>query len=288
MKAYEDKIHFLNTGHSDCIILESRGRFAMVDAGEDTEFPADKPHLNLKGYEDEVVNYLLKNCRGENGRVTLDFAVGTHAHSDHIGGFDTVILHPEIEVKKAYLKPYNGKNVFIMERMRWDNEEVYSQMLSALKKENAEIVESFEGEEASLGNFKITFFNGENEKRFIKYGENINSVVMLIENDGTRVLLAGDINSRRNKEKKIAEKIGKVNLLKVGHHGYPGSTTRKFAKILSPEYAVITNSMKAVYPHIRRRLEKGTGTKLFATADEKGVIAFIGKKGEIRFKTDIM
>ena len=41
-----DKIHFLDTGHSDCIILESDGRFAMIDAAEDSDFPADKPHLN--------------------------------------------------------------------------------------------------------------------------------------------------------------------------------------------------------------------------------------------------
>ena len=37
-------IHFLNTGSSDCIIIESNGHFAMVDAGEDTEYPANKPH----------------------------------------------------------------------------------------------------------------------------------------------------------------------------------------------------------------------------------------------------
>ena len=42
-------IHFLNTGHSDCIILESDGKFAMIDAAEDTDYPADKPHLKLKG-----------------------------------------------------------------------------------------------------------------------------------------------------------------------------------------------------------------------------------------------
>lgn len=87
-----DAIHFLNTGHSDCIILESCGRFAMVDAGEDSDYPADMPWLKYKGYEDVVCNYLLKNCANAGGKVTLDFVVGTHAHSDHIGGFDTVII----------------------------------------------------------------------------------------------------------------------------------------------------------------------------------------------------
>lgn len=37
-------IHFLNTGSSDCIIVESNGHFAMIDAGEDSDYPANKPH----------------------------------------------------------------------------------------------------------------------------------------------------------------------------------------------------------------------------------------------------
>ena len=47
-------IHFLNTGHSDCIILESNSHYAMIDAAEDTDFPPDKPWLNLKGYEQKI------------------------------------------------------------------------------------------------------------------------------------------------------------------------------------------------------------------------------------------
>ena len=60
-------IHFLNTGHSDCILLESDGHFALIDAGEDTDFPADKPHLRYPGYEKEVCEYLQTHCADENG-----------------------------------------------------------------------------------------------------------------------------------------------------------------------------------------------------------------------------
>ena len=56
------RIHFLNTDNSDCIILESNGLFAMVDAGEDAEYPPDKPHLNLKGFEKDVIQYINKPC----------------------------------------------------------------------------------------------------------------------------------------------------------------------------------------------------------------------------------
>lgn len=283
-----DKIHFLNTGHSDCIILESGGHFAMVDAAEDSDFPGNKPHLNFRGYEREVVDYLLENCRGRDGKVTLDFIVGTHAHSDHIGGFDTVILHPEISVKKAYLKEYDERGIFIMERLRWDNREVYEQTVNALKERNAERISDFDKAEEALGNFKITFLNGSAKKRIFKYGENINSVVTLVEKEGTRVLLAGDLNYKGGDERRIAKQVGKIDLLKVGHHGYFGSTSFFWAKTLSPDYAVITNSRQRIYPDVRFKLERAAHAKLLFTEDENGIIAHIGSEGLISFEKGIM
>lgn len=264
-------IHFLNTGSSDCIIIESNGHFAMVDAGEDSDYPANKPHLNYPGYEEEVCNYLLKNCVSSDGTVTLDFVIGTHAHSDHIGGFDTVINHPKINVKKAYLKPYNEKDIFIYERLSWDNTEVYEQMKNALIKNNVEIVEDFDELKTTLGDFMVTFYNGKYKKRLVKYGENVNSVVTLFECNGFRCLLAGDLNNKDFDEYRLAEKIGKVDILKVGHHGYPFSSSRKWLKTLSPKYSVVCNFEKKIYPHIKHRLVDEIGTKLFCTADLNGV-----------------
>lgn len=264
-------IHFLNTGSSDCIIIESNGHFAMVDAGEDSDYPANKPHLNYPGYEEEVCDYLLKNCASSDGTVTLDFVVGTHAHSDHIGGFDTVINHPKIIVKKAYLKPYNEKDIFIYERLSWDNTEVYEQMKNALIENDVEIVENFDELKTTLGDFKVTFYNGKYKKRLVKYGENVNSVVTLLECNGFRSLLAGDLNNKDFDEHRLAGKIGKVDILKVGHHGYPFSSSRKWLKILLPKYSVVCNFEKKVYPHIKHRLVDEIGTKLFCTADLNGV-----------------
>ena len=208
----EGKIHFLNTGHSDCIILESYGKIAMIDSAEDTDFPKDKPHLNLKGYEDIVVKYLLDNFSDENGNVNIEFVLGTHCHSDHIGGFDTVINHPNIFVKTAYLKPYNEQNICRFERVRWDNTEVYNQMLDAIKKNDVELVEEFDEIKTVLGDFNIEFFNGKNRERKIKFGENVNSVGTLVTIGKSRAFLAGDINYKAGDEKRIADKIGNVDL----------------------------------------------------------------------------
>ena len=48
----DDRIHFLNTANSDCIILESNGMLALVDSGEGNYNPRRK--TEYKGYEKEV------------------------------------------------------------------------------------------------------------------------------------------------------------------------------------------------------------------------------------------
>lgn len=274
-------IHFLNTGHSDCIILESDNHFAMIDAGEDTEYPADKPWLNLKGYEQQVCQYLNQHCTDEKGNVVLDFVLGTHSHSDHIGGFDTVINQPNVTVKRAFLKPYHGDDVFIMERKRWDNEEVYSQMRASLQSKNVPIIESFDNLSFYLGSMVITFFNGTYKKPRLTFGENVNSVVTLVECNGKRVLLAGDMNYKNGLEKRIARQVGRVDLLKVGHHGYVGSTSFELVRALMPKYAVVCNEEKGMYPDVKYKLRRISKSQILCTQDLNGVKTVINNDIEI-------
>lgn len=281
-------IHFLNTGHSDCIILESNSHYAMIDAGEDTDFPPDKPWLNLKGYEQEVCNYLLKNCKDKDGKVTLDFILATHAHSDHIGGFDTVINHPNIIVKKAFLKPYHEEDIFIMERKRWDNTEVYMQMKNALQDNNIPIIEDFDNYTFSLGDFHITLLNGSYKKPTVKFGENINSVSALIEYKNKKALLVGDTNYKNGGENRLIKKVGKVDILKVGHHGYVGSTSLRFVKALMPKYAVVCNSKSRIFPDVLYKLKHISRSKILCTEDLGGVIANFSDDNNIEIKTNIM
>lgn len=280
-------IHFLNTGSSDCIILQSGSRFAMVDAGEDTDYPPNKPALKYPGYEKEVVDYLYKNCMGPDGMVTLDFVLGTHAHSDHIGGFDTVIDSDKVVIQKAFLKPYNERGINLFERTQWDNKEVYMQMHDALIRKKVPICTAFDGESFQMGDMKITFFNGAPAHRFRKTGENENSVVTLVECGGCRALLAGDMNWKCGGEKKIAKAVGKIDLLKVGHHGYEFSSSAFWLKTLDPNIAVILNFANRVHKSVAARIKKYSGAKTYTSADLNGLKA-VFENGTIRMETNIM
>ena len=67
------EVHIIDVGQGESILIKGPSKNVLIDAGE-----------NDKG--DEVLAYLKSQ-----GVQSLDMAIGTHAHSDHIGGLDTVI-----------------------------------------------------------------------------------------------------------------------------------------------------------------------------------------------------
>ena len=94
-----NRVHFINTKGatgSDAIILESNGHYALIDMGEDYDFPdGSNPRYPSRvgistnnGYvlEDRLFRH-MKHI----GIKKLDFTLGTHVHSDHIGSADEVL-----------------------------------------------------------------------------------------------------------------------------------------------------------------------------------------------------
>ena len=279
-----DRIHFLKTGSSDAILLESDGHFAMVDAGEDTDNPRGFAWLNLPGFEETVLSYLKAHAADANGKVHLDFVLGTHSHSDHIGGFDTVILDPDVTVDRAYLKAYDSSKISENEVVEWDNQEAYDQMVNALRARNVPIVSHPDGTPFALGNFTVTLFNTEDPDTAEKVGENDNSFGVLVEKNGTRIFLAGDMDNYSGDEKRLAPAIGRVDLLKVGHHSYSGSSSYAFIKTLRPQTFVVTNNGASSDKNtIARLVQICRHRQVYFTGNENGVLAVIGDNGEIAY-----
>ena len=270
------KIHFLSTGGSDAILLESDGHFALVDCAEDSDNPTNDPDLNLTGYEEYVRGYVKRVAAGPDGKVVLDFILGTHAHSDHIGGFDTLLADPDVTAEKAFLQRYSNEGMNEAE-LGWDNLEVWQQMMDACAAKNISVIQDMPTAPFALGAFKITILNSfANDPRPKTAGENGNSLGVLVETGGKRAFLAGDINWTDNGDEfLLCCQIGKVDLLKVGHHGHDGSTSIPFAAALRPEYAVFTSGAGNT-PGAVTTLALFANSKLYCTGDFGGAVAVFG------------
>ena len=143
------KIHFLTLkGNTLAVLLECNGHFGLVDAGEDGDYPkGDNPIYPFRdgtvtdpsqAFENQVVEYLHSvGVTTEN----FDFFIGTHAHSDHLGGADTVIR--EFHPKRVYTPEYHDAYLQYNWRM-FDNLYIYDQMLEAADEVGSTIILNFD------------------------------------------------------------------------------------------------------------------------------------------------
>lgn len=285
----DDKIHFMNTGGSDAILIESNGKFALVDCAEDSDNPRGMESLNLQGYEDVVLDYVKKVAADENGKVVLEFIVGTHAHSDHLGGFDTLFNDPDITVKDAYLKRYYEDRIADYEVTEWDNKEVYEQTVNAALANGINLVQDLDGVGTlTLGDFSVEFLATEEADPDKKVGENDNSIALLLKKGDNKILLMGDVNYGSGDEKKIAKQVGDVDLMKVGHHGLGYSTGSALLTATQPEIAIVTNREKDIYFGTKFRLVMNSRSAVYSTDEYNGIVAVIGDgKGDIILLSNI-
>lgn len=266
-----DRIHFMNTQSADAILLESGGKFALIDAAEDSDNPRNLPELAYDGYEERVLAYLKKAAGDAAGKVELEFIAGTHAHSDHLGGFDTILADPAVTVRKAYVKEYQPELITEYEKENWDNQEVYDQMIQACADKSVQVIHDIPDTPFQFGNFTITFMNTQPPSGTELRGENENSLGVLVEKDGYKAFLAGDINNYNGTEDMLASKLGHVDVLKVGHHGYAGSTSKGFAQALSPDIAILTNTIHGIDKEVRKTLNS-VGASIYAAKENNGII----------------
>lgn len=130
----EVRIHVLPFDYTDAIIVECDGRFGMVDSAEDEDSPdgSDFRYPNRPGItkgwgrEAEVIAYMKKIGVTQDN---LDFYIGTHPHSDHIGTAAQIIhaFHP----KTIYTPVYDDSYITSSANL-WDNQYVYDRMLAAV------------------------------------------------------------------------------------------------------------------------------------------------------------
>ncbi len=127
------RIHVLPFDHMDAIIIECNGHFGVVDSAEDSaapdgsdfRYPVRPGTTYGQGKEDEVIAYMRKIGVTQDN---LDFYIGTHPHSDHIGSASQIIyaFHP----KTIYTPVYDDSYITSSSAL-WDNRFVYDRLIAA-------------------------------------------------------------------------------------------------------------------------------------------------------------
>ena len=151
----ETKIHFINTGNSDSILIIQGSKAALIDAGDNDD-------------EQRIVSYLKKH-----GVSELEYVFATHPHADHIGGLDAVVN--SIPVKNMFVS--NGDA----------DTKTYSDFINAMANKGVHPSVPLLNSEFELGTAKFKVLSVANAN-----DPNNNSIVLEFINGKDKALFMGD------------------------------------------------------------------------------------------------
>lgn len=226
------RVNYIDVGQGDSIFIQLPNKETMlIDAGEAYEV-------------DNVINY-LNNL----GITKIDYAVGTHPHTDHIGGLEEVIN--TFDIGSIYMPRASSTS------------KTYEDLLTTISNKGLKVKTAKSGVVVlDDDNLKLEFI-APNSDRYSELN-NYSAVLKLTYLDNT-FLFMGDAETLSENE--ITSNVD-ADVIKVGHHGSDSSSGIEFVRKVSPEYAIIMvgegNSYNHPYQSIIDRYES-VGAKVLRT-----------------------
>ena len=239
-------LFFLRVGQGDaCAIRTPGGRWILVDAGPASE----RSDAGAR----TVLPFLLRH-----GARSLSGVVVSHAHADHLGGVASVlrrlpastVLEPAVPVSDS----------------------LYLAFLDEVEAGGARWLPARRGDAWSLDGVRFQVVHP--DTTWPGWGEDLNedSVVLLVEYGRFRALFTGDVGFPV--EVRLRGRLGRVHVLKAGHHGSRTATGDRWLAELKPVIVVASvgqNRYGHPSPDMLGRV-RASGAALWRT-DDDGTVA---------------
>jgi competence protein ComEC len=236
------RIVFVNVGQGDAILVKSGAHAMLVDGGP------------------SGAAYAVAGAARKIGITRLDYVVVSHMHADHIGATSELVY----DLRPARALIAGGCD---------------GSLKSAFNASHTKITQVRRGYGFTLGSVKVKVLS---PGRVSGDDPNANSVVLLLDVDGKRLLLTGDLTGPN--EEAVGNVLARgppLYVLKVAHHGSRYSTGSSFLANTQPRFAVISvgpNSYGHPTPETIARL-KAAGTRIFSTQKNGTITLTIGAAG---------
>lgn len=247
------KIHYINVGQGDSILVQQGNENMLIDAGPNSS-------------SERLLKYLKENDIKE-----IKYLVATHPHEDHIGGMSKVINN------------FKVNNVYMPKKVA--NTKTFKNMVNAMKKNNLKAKVPHINDTIDLGDAKFTILWPDEKEQ-----NNINnySIVLKGEYGKNTFLFTGDAEQLIEKNILKNDVDISADVLKLGHHGSSTSTSDKFLEKVNPKYAVANCEKGNSYGHPHREIVKklkDRNIKLYRT-DENGNIVLTSDGKNIKFNVE--
>lgn len=207
------EVSIIDVGQGDATLVKlPSGKTMLVDAGPDVQASAVENELSKRGID------------------KIDYLIATHADSDHIAGMSAIVGNHEIG---EFLAPQSTHTT-----------DSYLDLLQAVQNKGIATNAAWAGDVIAYGSdFSVKILSPAEGQTYTE--SNDWSVVLLITYGNTKMLLTGDAP----KEVLKGLNVGKIDVLKVSHHGSDTGTDSELISALSPKYALISYGVENEYGH---------------------------------------
>lgn len=203
----------LDMGDADAAVLRQEKHVLVVDAGE---------------YGGDLASYL----RAEH--LPVDLLVLTHLHSDHAGGVRE-LLDEGIPIRRCVMPSGALAADF--------DEEVLP--LLARMEENGTVIETVcRGDILQWAEGKLTVLFPPEE--FSVSNANDGSMALLVEAEGVKLLLTGDLSARYGQYAAVS-----ADVVKAAHHGSKNGTTQAFLDESAPSAVLVSTKRENAADYLR-------------------------------------
>ena len=218
------EVTFLDVGEGLCIVVRSpSGTTLVMDCGTATWRKSETIGEKL------VAPYLQSM-----GVDTIDVAVLSHPHADHVSGYAGLLR----------LKPAK----LVLDTGARHGSPYYHRFLEAVKESGAKYRIAKRGQSIDLGGgVTAEVLNPDPAREYIDL--NNNSIVLRIVYKNATFLLAADAEAEA--ERDMLASCGRLRsqVLQVGHHGSERASTPEWLYAVRPEIAVISCARQSRYGH---------------------------------------
>ncbi|XZN62395.1 phage tail protein [Clostridium perfringens] len=164
----------------------------------------------------------------------------THSHSDHISGIPYLI--DKFGCKELYCKTPDWNSMPSIEINEWKTKELHEEMIAKAQSIGARIIELNDDIKIQLTDKSdIWVYNTQNTNYSNYNNISLGFLFRYYYNnqDAIRYFIQGNM-SYSSEEFVGGQNIGKVDILKMGHHGNTSSNGEKWLGYLRPDYSIAT------------------------------------------------
>ena len=247
----------IDVGQGDSILIHSKNKSILIDTGGVISYYNED--WQIKNKTNSIVLNTTIPMLKKLGISKLDYLILTHGDADHMG--EAINLVENFKVEKAIL---NSGDLNYLEKnfiKKFDNYEI-----------------AYDGYQFNLGDFSFLSINSDLGE------ENDSSIVLYSVIDKYKLLFMGDASIKSELSIMNKYNLGKIDILKVGHHGSKTSSSKEFIDYINPKYSLISVGEDNKFGHPNKNVMENLNKSKIYRTDKQGSVMFKIKNNKLKIE----